>query len=286
MAYLRGQRTYLLELLAMLAAGIGDDGRFDDPKPFLDWPTSPNDAGVRAGVHALLVSAMAAGGELCGALEEAEAAERCRAAERKLRRHVPDHGNSKQAAALMALAGLLDPEAANRDVLAIDGPRNISTFLGYYVLKARGEAGDILGSLDCIREYWGGMLKLGATTFWEDFDIDWMDNAARIDELTPPGKIDVHGQYGQYCYKGYRHSLCHGWAAGPTAWLSEYVLGIRIKEAGGAVIEVKPRLGDLDWVEGSLPTPYGMVSVRHDRRSDGTVDSKIDGPPGVVVLRG
>jgi hypothetical protein len=80
--------------------------------------------------------------------------------------------------------------------------------------------------------------------------------------------------------------LCHGWAAGPTAWLSEYVLGIRIKEAGGAVIEVKPRLGDLDWVEGSLPTPYGMVSVRHDRRSDGTVDSKIDGPPGVVVLRG
>ncbi|TNJ60671.1 alpha-L-rhamnosidase [Paenibacillus hemerocallicola] len=286
MAYLRGQRTYLLELLAMLAAGIGDDGRFDDPKPFLDWPTSSNDAGVRAGVHALLVSAMAAGAELCGALEEAEAAERCRAAERKLRRHVPDHGNSKQAAALMALAGLLDPEAANRDVLAIDGPRNISTFLGYYVLKARGEAGDILGSLDCIREYWGGMLKLGATTFWEDFDIDWMDNAARIDELTPPGKTDVHGQYGQYCYKGYRHSLCHGWAAGPTAWLSEYVLGIRIKEAGGALIEVKPRLGDLDWAEGSLPTPYGTVSVRHDRRSDGTVDSKIDAPPGVVVLRG
>lgn len=28
------------------------------------------------------------------------------------------------------------------------------------------------------------MLDLGATTFWEDFDINWKKNAARIDELT------------------------------------------------------------------------------------------------------
>jgi hypothetical protein len=63
------------------------------------------------------------------------------------------------------------------------------------------------------------MLDLGATTFWEDFDFAWTDNAARIDELVPAGKKDVHGGYGAYCYIGFRHSLCHGWASGPTAWL-------------------------------------------------------------------
>ena len=27
-------------------------------------------------------------------------------------------------------------------------------------------------ALDVIRTYWGAMLDLGATTFWEDFNID------------------------------------------------------------------------------------------------------------------
>ncbi|MEJ7684339.1 MAG: hypothetical protein WKG06_42120 [Segetibacter sp.] len=27
------------------------------------------------------------------------------------------------------------------------------------------------------------MIKLGATTFWEDFNINWLPNASRIDEL-------------------------------------------------------------------------------------------------------
>ena len=76
------------------------------------------------------------------------------------------------------------------------------------------------------------MLDLGATTFWEDFDIKWLDNAARIDELVPEGKVDVHRSYGDFCYKGFRHSFCHGWASGPTAWLSEHVLGISIVEPG------------------------------------------------------
>ena len=30
------------------------------------------------------------------------------------------------------------------------------------------------------------MLKLGATTFWEDFDVRWLKNAAPIDRLPFP----------------------------------------------------------------------------------------------------
>ncbi|MFC3773121.1 alpha-L-rhamnosidase C-terminal domain-containing protein [Paenibacillus sp. GCM10012303] len=283
-AYLREQRAYLLGLIGQFDESIDSEGRFNDPRPFLDWPTSPNRSGVEAGVHALLIAAVAAAAELCALLDEPDAERRCRAMERRLRKRLPEHGGSKQAAALLALAGLLDADAVNRDVLAAGGARGISTFLGYYVLKARAEAGDISGSLDCIREYWGGMLSLGATTFWEDFNLDWLDNAARIDELTPSGRNNVHGLFGDYCYKGYRHSLCHGWAAGPTAWLSEYVLGIRVKEAGCQVIEVRPMLGDLDWAEGSFPTPHGTIRVKHEKRSDGTIATEIEAPPGVTVI--
>ena len=52
----------------------------------------------------------------------------------------------------------------------------------------------------CIRDrYWGAMIDLGATSFWEDFDINWIPNAAPIDELVPEGKKDIHGDCGAYC---------------------------------------------------------------------------------------
>ena len=153
------------------------------------------------------------------------------------------------------------------------------------MLQAQAKAGDYAGAIRNMKDYWGGMLDLGATTFWEDFDVDWLKNAARIDELTPAGKIDVHRTYGDYCYKGYRHSLAHGWASGPTAFLSEYVLGVQIVEPGCKVVRVEPHLGDLEWVEGTVPTPYGVIRVRYDKRPDGTVRSKIEAPKGVKVIK-
>ena len=129
------------------------------------------------------------------------------------------------------------------------------------------------------------MLDLGATTFWEDFDLAWTENAARIDELVPEGKKDIHGDFGNYCYKGFRHSLCHGWASGPTAWLSEHVLGIRILEPGGTKIRIEPHLGDLDWAEGTFPVRQGLIRVRHVRQADGNVKSEFTAPAGVEVVR-
>ncbi len=140
-------------------------------------------------------------------------------------------------------------------------------------------AGDYQGAIDNIRDYWGAMLDMGATTFWEDFDVDWMNNASRIDEMPVKGKTDVHCTYGGYCYKQLRHSFCHGWASGPTSWLSQYVLGVSVVEPGCKVIRIEPHLGDLKWVEGSFPTPFGVVKIRHDEMPDGKIKSKI-------VLRG
>ena len=68
------------------------------------------------------------------------------------------------------------------------------------------------------------MLKMGATSFWEDFDITWIKNASPIDEIPDKNKSDIHADNGAFCYKGLRHSLCHGWSAIPVLFYYKYLL--------------------------------------------------------------
>lgn len=140
-------------------------------------------------------------------------------------------------------------------------PKGLSTFLGYFTLCAMGKAGEQEAALRIMKEYWGAMLALGATTFWEDFDIRWAANAAPITEVVPEGKDDIHADFGAFCYRGLRHSLCHGWASGPAPFLMQYILGIRILEPGCRKILFSPNLGGLAWAKGTYPTPYGNIEV-------------------------
>ncbi len=282
LAYLKAQQEYLTGLVRQLLGLIGPDGREAlTGGRFLDWPSSGNEKAIDAGLQSLMIIALEAASTLAKVLDDKPLASQCKDGVKRLRRYKPDHGNSKQAAALLALSGQGDPAALNRDVMAVDGAHRMSTFYGYYVLTARALAGDVTGCLHAIRDYWGAMLDVGATTFWEDFDLDWLTDAGRIDEPTPPGKKDLHGDFGGYCYKGFRHSLCHGWSSGPTAWLSEHVLGIRAVSPGRFVI--RPALGDLAWVEGSLPTPAGVLTTRSERQSDGSVTTTYSAPRGLRV---
>ena len=129
------------------------------------------------------------------------------------------------------------------------------------------------------------MLDLGATTFWEDFNFEDGKRAARIDEIVPEGMFDIHADGGAWCYKGLRHSFCHGWASGPTAWLSRHVLGVMPKDDGYREVFIAPNLGDLDWAEGTVPTPYGVIEVKHRKNADGSVSSQVTLPKGVRRLK-
>ncbi len=285
-AYLGAQKIYLQALLKKLAALVGPDGREKiDGMRFLDWPSSPNKQGVTAGLQGLLVMTLESGARLMTVLDDAPTASLCTAAANRGRKEVPAVNASKSGAALLALAGMTDAKQTANEVLKVGGAKGVSTFYGFYVLQALAKAGETDTALDFISTYWGAMIDLGATTFWEDFDLDWTVNAARIDELVPAGKKDVHGGYGAYCYIGFRHSLCHGWASGPTAWLSENVLGVTPLEPGCKRVRVVPQLGRLKWVEGAYPTPFGPIKVRHERQADGSITSQIDAPPGVVIVR-
>lgn len=297
LAYLKEQRTYLVGLLRHLMAKVDENGREQlDGNRFLDWPSSENIPAIDAGLQALMVMAMKAGFEMCTVLGENALAIDCMNMADKLSakgqevtnavRHsdkAPDAPGSKQAAALLTLAELMPANEANEEFLSVNGGHGFSTFYGYYMLRAMAAAGNYQGALNVIRSYWGAMLDLGATTFWEDFNLDWLPNAAGIDELVPEGKKDIHGDFGAYCYERFRHSLCHGWASGPTAWLSEYVLGVQVLEAGCKRISITPHLADLQWVEGTFPTPYGVIKIRHERQADGRILSYVDAPDEIEV---
>ena len=280
--YLSAQKTYLTELLRNVMKNIDGNKEAYKSGRFIDWPTNDNPDAIHAGLQALTVRALEAGSELAGWLSDPALAKECRDAATKLRTYVPDNKGNKEAAALLTIEGMLDAKTAH-DIIVKDGAKDFTSFMGYYMLEALAKNGSYADALDLISEYWGRMLDLGATTFWEDFNYMDSKNAARIDEFVPEGKFDIHADGGAYCYVGLRHSFCHGWASGPTAWLSQHILGVEPASPGFKTVRIRPHLGNLKWVEGDFPTPYGIIHVTHSRRPDGQISSTVELPEGVEL---
>ncbi len=283
--FLRKHGDYIKGLVDLIDTKVDAEGNDElGGGRFLDWPSSPNEKGVHSGYRALIVWAMNDAAKLCRILGDEPQAKKAEAIAARLNKKIMPSNNLKQAEGLMAIAGLKSAEDAAKAILE-GGPKGFSTFYGYYMLQALAMDGKYAEALDIISKFWGGMLDLGATTFWEDFNLDWVDNVGRIDEFVPAGKKDIHGDFGAYCYPGFRHSFCHGWASGPTAWMSQHVLGIEPLEPGCRKVSVKPHLGNLEWAEGTYPTPMGNIYVKHVRQADGSVKSTIKAPKGVKVVK-
>ncbi|MES2240601.1 MAG: alpha-L-rhamnosidase C-terminal domain-containing protein [Bacteroidota bacterium] len=287
--YLKEQKTYLVPLLDQLSKYVDNDGNeilnVGKSMRFIDWPSYKDKAAVHAGIQAMMAIAFEKGAVLCDVIGEKSTAEKYTQLASKMKKQLPDANNSKQAAALLSLSGMADAKQMNEKIISVDGAKNFGAFFGYYMLEAQAKAEDYTGALNNIRQFWGGMLDLGATTFWEEFDIDEAKGAARIDEIVPAGKKDYHLSTGIECYKGIRRSLCHGWSSGPTAWLSEHVLGIKILEPGAKKVKIEPHLGDLEWVEGTFPTAYGVIYVKHIKQKDGKIKTEVKAPKEVQVVQ-
>lgn len=283
LATVQRMRDYVLPLVTAIAGLVDPAGRDTLPTRFLDWASAQFPEAVAVGAHALTKMALDAGVDLCHALGEERAARGFAEVAARTRQYHPPAVKNQQANALRVLAGLADAKQTNAEVFAPDPAAGLSPFYGYYVLEARARAGDVTGGLDLLRNYWGGMLDLGATTFWEHFDQDWLnDKPQRIDEWPEPGRKNVHCDYGEYCYAGLRHSLCHAWSAGPAPWLARHVLGVTPTAPGFSRVRVQPTLGDLTFARGTVPTPHGPIRVTAERRSDGTTQTRVDVPDGVT----
>ncbi len=279
--YLLEQKEYLRGLLTHVLSSInGDSEAYQGGMRFIDWPSYDNPDVVHAGLQALSVMALEAGAEMTSLIGEGDLSAKCSAVAKTLRTNVPDPVGNSQAAALLCIAGMLDPQIAS-SIIIENGPSKLTSFMGYYILEALSRGGRYEEAMTFISKYWGLMLELGATTFWEDFNYGNGLVAARIDEVVPEGKFDIHKDGGAWCYVGLRRSLCHGWASGPTPWLSRHVLGIEPVGEGLREVRIEPHLGPLQWAEGTFPTPYGDIAVSHRRNPDGSVSSKVTLPRGV-----
>lgn len=279
--FLEKNREYIIALTKQICSLVAKDGSDGIDYYFLDWPTNGTDAG-KYGSRALLVLALNAAGELANYCGDNKIAELCGKKAEILKKSEWSFCKAKQTAAMLSLAGCCDEMTAADEILK-SGAKGFSTFMSYYLLKAAAKK-DISASLNILKEYYGGMLKMGATTFWEDFNIEWLKNAAPTDRIPSDGESDIHGDNGAFCYKGFRHSLCHGWSSAPAAFLAEEVLGIKILSPGCRKIEIKPNLGKLEWAKGTYPTPYGAVTVDCRRAPDGTVQVSWTAPQHIEVL--
>jgi len=290
------QKGYIAIVLTAVAEGLERYGlRFTgrslhNPEEmgheFLDWASYHDQAGVQAGLDALVLSGLDAAGQLMEVTQNEALRNRIQNLRRQLTPSITAYsGRNLQAHALRVLAGLDNAAEVNRRYFAPEPCLKITPWFGYYILQARGKAGDYNGAMALIEEYWGGMIQLGATSFWEDFDVSWLKNAARIDELAKPGQINVHSTYGDHCYKGLRHSLCHGWGGGPTAWLSEHVLGINILAPGFKKVAIRPHLGELSYARGTFPTPYGMIEAAHEKDRSGKIHSTVKVPKEMELVK-
>ena len=258
---------------------------------FIDWAPEPlhNTGGVTAFEQILLVRALEATAALAKEVGAADDANAYLARAKKLRDEiVPRYWNEEKGGLLhlMKADGSLDEQLTRypnmfglfygyfdeakrarvvKDVLLNDNVLKIQTpYMRFYELESLCSLGMQETVTQEIKSYWGGMLKLGATSFWELYN--------------PSEKGVAH--YAMYGRR-YGKSLCHAWGASPTYLLGKYYLGVTPTQPGFAAYEVKPNLGGLEWIEGDVPAPFGRIHVKFDKKS---VSVLSDGGKGVLVL--
>lgn len=137
-------------------------------------------------------------------------------------------------------------------------------YMRFYELEALCQMGLQPQVLKEIRDYWGGMIKEGATSFWEKYNPQ--DKGAQ--HLTMYGR-----PYGK--------SLCHAWGASPVYLLGKYYLGVSPTAPGYSEYEVRPALGGLEWIKGDVPTPFGKIHVKMDKHR---VTVKSEGGNGTLII--
>ncbi len=98
-----------------------------------------------------------------------------------------------------------------------------------------------------ISSYWGEMLKLGATSIWEEFNPEKCG-------------VDHYEMYGE----PYGKSLCHAWGSGPILLLINQCAGIDFNTDG---FTVRPNPGKYKKFSACAPVGDGYVKVNYDNGS-------------------
>ncbi|UFH52719.1 alpha-rhamnosidase [Spirosoma sp. KNUC1025] len=142
-------------------------------------------------------------------------------------------------------------------------PKITTPYMRFYELEALCALGEQAYVTNEMKEYWGGMLNLGATSFWEEYNP------------TKTG-AEHYAMYG----RPFGKSLCHAWGASPIYLLGKYYLGVKPTSPAYATYLIEPQLGGLQWIAGKVPTPDGDVSVYCS-----AMEINVTGAAGTGILR-
>jgi hypothetical protein len=268
--YLKSVHQRLVDLLATMDAEMDADHLFADKSgdwPFVDWTAdlSADTPEARRGTQFEYILAFHDAAFLLRELGDNAAAARRDQAAAQLTAAAQSHlldaasgtfGSRWQVNSMAVLSGAATPAQvpaiwpAVLSHTADDSFREppITPFYNSYVLSAMAATGHRAEALAWIRTYWGGMIREGATSFWEAYDTHWPTG-------NPHVSLQADGS------TGYFVSLAHGWSSGPTSWLMEEVLGIRPTAAGFRTATLRPDLAGLAWARGTEPTPHGPIAI-------------------------
>lgn len=163
------------------------------------------------------------------------------------RRNVTRHANIF--AIMFDIASEKQTESIVNNVIKNDSITKITTpYFEGYELDVLAKLGDFKFIEDMLDSYWGGMIRLGATTIWEGYDPS--HSGAR--------------HYQMY-WQRYDKSLCHAWGSTPIYLFGKYYLGVTPTSPAYETFKVEPQLGGLDEIEGTVPVKGGEVRVRMDK---------------------
>jgi alpha-L-rhamnosidase len=260
----------MVELLHLMDGELDASGLFTNPgkhKVFVDWSEgfSSDTAEARAATHLEFYLAYQEAAFLLGEIGDTANAAAYRAKAERLgvaaQNSLLDHaantfGTRWQTNAMAVVSGAANEaerkaiwmEVLSHVVKPVGPDTVITPYYGFYVLSAMARLDHRPEALEWMRQYWGGMLAEGATSFWEAYDPRWP-------------KEDFHAHLEADGKTGYYASLAHGWASGPTAWLMQQVLGIEPTGAGFHEVTIRPDLAGLQWARGAEPTPRGLLRV-------------------------
>lgn len=270
MKQLESVHSRLVQLLEYMEKDLNQENLFSDLShawPFVDWSPEMTGYGTQTQMATQFeyYAAFEDGAYLLRVLHDETSAkhmeERADTLKAESQHHMLDaqgsFGNRWQPNAYAVVSGV-----ANEDQYAAiwhhslfevgHAPYNpyiITPYYNYYVISAMAKMGERQAALNWIRQYWGGMVEEGATTFWEGYDPSWYKGGGFHQSLQADGS------------SGLFVSLAHGWSSGVTPWLMTQVLGIQPTAGGFAKVNIRPDLIDLHWAKGAEPTPHGLLGV-------------------------
>lgn len=179
----------------------------------------------------------------------------------------PTHSTDRILTSLGKLTTPRGPLAFSPEVIAKGFQSYISPYASSYHLRAALASNASEHALKLLSSLWEPMANTANAnytgTFWET-----------LNENGEPAL-------------GLVTSLCHGWAAGPTAELSRYVLGATPLTPGWREFEVAPQTLGLRSAKGRVPTLHGTVEVEWWFGEEDLVNLSVEAPAhldGTVYL--